>query len=322
MQSVPCEKYQIKNNGIAFSEVYHICHISDAIRIIEDGRIVSSLIWDESCLNNTRTLVSWVSPNTWPRGSIYDHVSFVFDWADLSNNKKFYWVEAITKYNPDAYRILITDKDQNSSEIKNLIVPFDPFIEGGPIQSKNGIWFRNDSYTAEFMIDSDLSVSNLMRIEFEDHNNRICKENGCCRDKDITKHYAGAILLASIIGRRISNINDYLLEEKNGHFKFHYNCLFALLRLFQELVPNENLRVKSLNSDEAISAMSAALVLYGNRQYDEARTIGKLIGSKEKFFEIFKKRLQDHFSNKNIDIGIQELKGQISVNLGRDWENG
>ena len=216
---------------------------------------------------------------------------------------------------------MITDKDHNSCEIKNLIVPLNPLIEGGPIQNKDGIWFRNDNYTAEFMIDSDLRVSNLMRIEFEDHN-RICKESNCCRDKDITKHHAGAILLASIIGRRISNINNYLLEEKNGNFKFHYNCLFALLRLFLDLVPNENLRVNSLNSDEAIRAMSAALVLYGNRQYDEAGTIGKLIGSKEKFFEIFKKRLQDHFFNKDIDIGIQELKGQISVNLGRDWENG
>lgn len=57
-----------------FSLVRHITHIKDAIRIIEDEAIRSSLVWDESKLNNSRTCVSWVSPNTWANGSIYGKI--------------------------------------------------------------------------------------------------------------------------------------------------------------------------------------------------------------------------------------------------------
>jgi hypothetical protein len=42
-----------------FDTVYHICHVKDAFRYLEDGTIKSSLVWDESRLRNTRACVSW-----------------------------------------------------------------------------------------------------------------------------------------------------------------------------------------------------------------------------------------------------------------------
>ena len=63
--------------------VYHTCHVADAYRIFEDGKIRSSLVCDESKLKNTRTCVSWVSPNTWAGGSIYGNISFEFPWRTL-----------------------------------------------------------------------------------------------------------------------------------------------------------------------------------------------------------------------------------------------
>jgi hypothetical protein len=53
------------------TEVYHVAHVPDACRIIEDGRIKAGLIGDESRLGRTRTSVCWLSANYWHPGSIY-----------------------------------------------------------------------------------------------------------------------------------------------------------------------------------------------------------------------------------------------------------
>ena len=72
-------------------------------------RFASSLVWDESKLKNTRTCIAWLSPNLWVNGSFYGNIKFGFDWEELIDGKKFYWVEAIP-YSTPAYRILITNK--------------------------------------------------------------------------------------------------------------------------------------------------------------------------------------------------------------------
>src|SRR5260370_3909888 len=91
--------------------VYHISHIDPAFRIFEDGRIRSSLVWDESKLRNTRTCVSWASSNLCLNGSIYGNIRFDFDWGNLVSWRHFYWREAQTRYNqpPDRILFLATD---------------------------------------------------------------------------------------------------------------------------------------------------------------------------------------------------------------------
>jgi hypothetical protein len=97
-----------------FEMVHHTCHVADAFRMFEGRKIRSSLIWDESRLNNTRTCVAWLSPNHWTNGSLYGNINFHFDWRDLVAGKRSYWVEAIKSYRPPAFRILITAKDPGS----------------------------------------------------------------------------------------------------------------------------------------------------------------------------------------------------------------
>src|SRR5438046_2882593 len=100
---------------VPFDTVYHICHLDAAFRVFEDGRIRSSLVWDESRLKNTRTCVSWVSSNLWANGSIYGNIRFDFDWKTLVTGSKFYWVEAISSYRPTAYRILVSEAEHSHS---------------------------------------------------------------------------------------------------------------------------------------------------------------------------------------------------------------
>lgn len=323
MNACPWENYRIqKNNRAPFSEVYHNCHISDALRIIEDGYIVSSLIWDESCLNNTRTLVSWVSPNAWAHGSIYGHISFVFDWETLSRNKRFYWVESITSYNPSAYRIMLTDRNLVTSQVSNMIVEFDPFTEGGPISKQNKVWYWNGNFTGEFMIDSSINLNDLKRIDIVDHHQRCKKNERTCKDKALRNKYeAGSILLASVIGRRLRKVHPHFLEKENNGYKFHYHCLHSLRWLAQALAPSKNVGFNGLDGDKAMSIVTAALLLYGNRRDSELSIIKELLGSKKIFFEAFVKVLKQYFSPEEIDLGIKELEEQISVYCGKNQKN-
>lgn len=96
MATKPWSAYGIDQDSATaeeFKYVYHVAHLEDAIRIIEDGVIRASLVFDDSILKNTRTCVSWVSPNTWSPGSIYGNVAFAFRWKDIVKGKRIYWVE-------------------------------------------------------------------------------------------------------------------------------------------------------------------------------------------------------------------------------------
>ena len=75
-----------------FDTVYHIAHIPQAQRIIQDGRITAGLIYDKSKLNSSRLPVSWLSANHWANGSIYGNVAFGFHWSEVLAGRQIYWV--------------------------------------------------------------------------------------------------------------------------------------------------------------------------------------------------------------------------------------
>lgn len=200
MENSPWRKYKVgaKSTNPSFTEpscqsfesVYHVCHVEDAIRIIEDGRIRSSLIWDESILSNTRTCVSWVSPNTWAYGSIYGHISFKFNWPEIVEGCRIYWVEDMVDYNPPAFRLLITDKDS----IPDNVHEYDPTVGDGPIWKDGDTWRRNGNYTCEIMIDDDLLITRCNGITIEDHHKSIAPNTEQINVK-IVSHQVDVILV-------------------------------------------------------------------------------------------------------------------------------
>lgn len=106
------DKYRIRRSEeVEIETVRHIAHVPTAKRIIEDGRIKSGLIYDQSVLNRSRISVVWLSANTWANGSMYGTVAFEFPWSDIIEGQNIYWVEAITDYNPSAFRFLLSKRD-------------------------------------------------------------------------------------------------------------------------------------------------------------------------------------------------------------------
>jgi hypothetical protein len=181
----------------SFESVHYNCHIGDAFSVFANGRIQSSLVWDESKLRNTRACVSWASANTWANGSIYGNVRFEFDWKKLIDGKQFYWVEAMTKYNPPAFRILITEEPQPNLQ------KYDAESKDGPVyyHSKNDKWYRNGKFTSEFLFDSNLSLNECTRVVFDDHHTSYCRKTGPqCAYIGKPAAEAGAELVARLVG--------------------------------------------------------------------------------------------------------------------------
>ncbi len=216
-----------------FETVSHVCHLRDAYRIFEDGRVRSSLVWDESKLRNTRTCVSWVSPNTWFQGSIFGNISFEFEWRKLVHEKKLFWVEGIDYYNPPVYRILATDKATPFGKLR----AYDPTRRTGPLYYDTGkdTWYRNGAFNGEFLIDSDLDLEDCTQVTFVDHHERICKRKGCVHVGQKGK-VAGAQLLAMLIGSRVRNGRNLFLQRGKRPKVLHDSTESALSHLIRKIM--------------------------------------------------------------------------------------
>ena len=279
--------------------VYHVAHIQDAIRILEDGFISSSLIWDESLLSDTRTCVSWVSPNDWIDGSFYGNVAFEFDWETLMisdrKRRKLYWVEAI-EFNRPVCRFLISYKDQSESP---LVKPYDEIHDDGPIRLfEDKSWYWNGNFKTEVMIDENLDLKHCGQIKFIDHHKDICRKQGeACRDRDLYREKAGPIMMAAILGRRLMSAKQLMLKDGKitGYVRRATNALITdLMNQVQDNgaeAPGEN---------EAL--LRASLLAFGYRDDNLFKQLVKVIGAKSAIQDAMIEIMADYFDLENQKI--------------------
>jgi hypothetical protein len=186
-------------------DVGHVAHVVDARRIIEGGRLKAQVVYDESRLNRTRTHVCWVSANHWNAGSIYETVEFTIKWAGLVGGRQVFCVEAMTDYRPHACRFLLTDR--GAGALKH-VTRYDPKKADGLPRQKGKAWFWNGQFTAEFMIDADLSLDLCHRLNFIDHNPRMCRLFGsACKERNQSWADSAAYILGYLIGSGIATVN-------------------------------------------------------------------------------------------------------------------
>jgi hypothetical protein len=211
--------------------VYHICHVDEAFRDFEDGRIWASLVRDESRLRKTRACVSWVSSNLWAAGSIYGNIRFEFDWDELIEGKRFYWVEDMRMYSPPAYRILVTAADRSEIGLTRYI----PEKGEGPLfhDVKSGIWYRNGKFNGEFMIEGELPLGNCRMVGFEDHHAK-CRRLECA-DRSKKGVDSGAELLARLAAHNIRRWVK-LFRDPDAHDRLlHIEAQLAWARMRKSL---------------------------------------------------------------------------------------
>jgi hypothetical protein len=260
------------------TEVFHVAHVADACRIIEDGRIKAGLIGDESRLRRSRTSVSWLSANYWAPGSMYGTVEFTFRWEDIIAERHVYWVEAMRDYRPPAYRFLITDRDLSAS---NLIQPYDPETTRGPLRLRDGIWYWNGKYTSEFMVDADLPLRRCVEIKTITHRRDLCRLHPSrCAEADSTTSSTGAQTLAYVLARNLTSVRRCIMHRSEHGIDHPLSTLRDTLgHLLHELTEDEpHGPITSARASEA--AMKGALLLYGAGQFDDAQEVARTLGSR------------------------------------------
>ena len=300
-------KTWIEKSCEPFDTVYHVCHLDDAIRIIHDGSIRSSLIWDESRLNNTRTCVSWLSPNDWGNGSIYGNIQFNFNWIDIISNKNFYWVEAMHKYRPPAYRILVTDSDYSSQGLQQ----YDSTAGDGPIyfDDKQDTWYRNGKYTGEFLIDRDINLDECTSIEFIAHNKTKCKKySSTCTFLKSYPPEIGARFISSMLISDIEPARRLLAPIDNkGVVDFSSSTTTAINYLLMKLCSNDE-----TYNDELLSLGDKALAkaifgAYSIGEYSKANILANILRQSCSVKTALIKILEEYFGESTLDLFYADI---------------
>jgi hypothetical protein len=289
------EKYKIDGElaetATELDTVRHIAHVPHARRIIEDRKIRAGLVYDESHLKTSRISVTWVSANTWNQGSIYGTVEFQFDWKMLIAGKNVYWVEAIEKYNPPAFRFLITARKYTSE----IVTPYDPAKDDGPLRTSGDKWYWNGNFTSEIMIDEDLWLREGNGLDFIDHNPQICRTyrslHADCKQKPPE---TGGRILAYILAHNVHDLDAHL--KPKGSQRNHLLDM-AFLGLRTALAQDLKFGGGPLNfAGSCERAVTGALALYGMDQLARARHLLTLISTVYGFEAALLEVVRQHFS--------------------------
>lgn len=269
-------------NGERLSTVYHIVHLPQARRILEDGHLKARLVSDESRLKRSRICVTWLSANTWAMGSIYGNVQFAFDWENIIEGREIYWVEAM-RYSSPAYRFLITDRDMSRYQ---HVIPYDPEEHEGPLRKRGEEWYWNTKCTSEFMIEDDISLNDCTGLSFVSHHSTYCRtyKSSCAYMHDSQQETAGrvlAFLLSSNSNRRARKL---IRKRQDGTVHLTFEAESGVENICQALGSKEENfggAIKRAQSRRAV--LLGALALYGAEQDQAARELATLLNSQDVF---------------------------------------
>ena len=244
--------------------VYHICHVREAFRVFEDGKLRSSLVSDQGRLKEGRTCVVWVSPNRWAAGSMFGNIRFVFDWRKLVQDRHLFWVGAVQHYSITAFRILVTDKREPLLRLP----AYDPARKSGPLYHNIGTdkWYWNGDLTGQFMIDANLDLDECSWVSFVDHNADKCKTHSTgCADLGKKAVPAGATLLAALVGNRIPNGKNLFCEPRKRPKRFHREARKAWNHLIGDVLIRGDGKGSVKSSDPVAPYLATAIFARAGR---------------------------------------------------------
>ncbi|MBF0400583.1 MAG: hypothetical protein HQL90_07420 [Magnetococcales bacterium] len=263
-------KNGFNNNCMRFDFVSHTSHITSAFDIIENGKIKPSLVSDESILNNKRILVTWVSPNYWSPGFRYGNLKFDFLFGDLVQGKRYYWVESIS-YGIPACRILIT-RNYHSLE------SYDPTLNNGPwwFDESSGNHYYNNNYCLEFMVEEQIDLDCLAKLDFVDHHARYCsvhRNNPIdCSELGIDRYKGGAFFLtrAIVTGVNLAQIGAHFITEGNPIYFLKLSIVEFLSGVLIDVIFSGELNASSSLS---IPVMRAIMSSFAFNRVGEAKLL-------------------------------------------------
>lgn len=301
------EKYWMNNNDSReFECVFHVSHIKSSLRILEDKKINKNIVFDKSKLNETRILVSWLSPNDWSNsgGFRYGSIRFQFKFNDIIKDLNCYWIEDIA-YNTTACRFLLTRNHYSYYQA------YDPVKDPGPwkYNEYNKKHYFNNKYCIEFMFEDDLDLNLVNKIDTVRHNPGMCNINrncpGDCEDLKYQIDEIESIFIANIIA------NHYVMND--SYEKFYLKNIidqYVIKKFYKrlKLIITEDNRgiinpIGNIDSQSEISKLYIKYFLfsYSKKNYNEMEEIIRNFKSKIDILKSIKNCINDLF-----DIIIEE----------------
>jgi hypothetical protein len=286
------------NECRAFSTVTHVAHVKDAVRVMEDGRIRSSLVYDESRLNTKRTHVSWVSPKDWAHGYIYGNIAFVFDWRELVAEKRIYWVEYHETQRQHICRFLISAEKFTDDKLER----YDYEQSGGPLfyDAKGDTWYHNDTVTSEYMIFADLPLRKCKAIDFVPHHHAWCNRSRNCPDMDRSAMNAGAEFLGRLIGAGPTEYKK-LFQSRENRDMVDDRLLAAINSMYRRTVGKFKTDLASeLPKSAYIPVMEGAIAAMACGQTDRAETLINLFPTQKVAGKTFDRCIEKFFDGLSV----------------------
>jgi hypothetical protein len=202
----------------------------------------------------------------------------------------------MTGYSPQAYRILLTDRDLSQSK---YVQPYDPSSDKGPLRERYGVWYWNNQCTSEFMIEGDIDLGQCTGFDFIAHHSSICRLNGkSCDDFNISTYRTGGQVMAFLLGHNLHAIDHVLRRPSN----FSPDRVLShtvdvgidgILRTLGGKKDRFGGVVRSKSSRKAVTR--GALALYGYGKTAAARELIALLNSPEVFEAALAEVVNEHF---------------------------
>lgn len=294
---------------VAFASVGHVAHLDVAFNIIQEHRLKPGLVFGDSRLNTSRTLVAWLSPNYWSHGFRYGSVKFDFAFRDLVKDKRTYWVEVI-EYEVTACRILITDQDYDGK-----LTPYNPEEDDGPwrFDREKNKDFYNSTICLEFMFENEILLDSLSDLSFVDHHDKWCSMHrnspSRCKEKGKHKGVSGASFVAKIVAAGLDASNVALLwldEEGAPDMDFSY----ALNFLGRRLSKNVKFEGELSHNDDAADALArAALNALAIDELTELQALACAFSSESEFLRAVARLIQQSLAAGNESEMCKALLG-------------
>ncbi|MEO5370758.1 MAG: hypothetical protein H7833_11875 [Magnetococcus sp. DMHC-1] len=295
---------------------YHITHINDARKILEDGKIFSRIVYDESKMNKSRCRVVWTSPHIWADGSIYGNVRFHFNFKKVSENKKLYFVEMVESNGQYIFRYLLTGETPlpEICAIKYNDIRGSVRFFGGKYHYYSKKIRINDqnnkSCVTEIMIQSDFSLDEIVGFDFVDHHNNFCRGTRpeCKNEERFNRIDACKIIIPFIFGSGIKSVNRLILDEMQKSVTYHR---FHVKDFF---IKSDSCRF-NFKDEEVKYLLMASLLAKGMGKEDLFKELISIISCEEsRYLRILSNILSDHFDKKITlcnDNGIFSIKNKL-----------
>ena len=261
-----------------FSRVFHITHLNNSYQILDNNSIIARRVADKSRLNTKRILVVWLSPNDWNAGSLYGNISFEYEFSEIIRNRNYYWVEVMTDYEPHACRILITNNEYDFLET------YDPRISDGPwwFDEEHNTHFRNGEYTLEFMLESDLQLTECNDLQFVSHHPDLCNiKHTQCIEKELTGMQASSYFLAKVLAEEFPLLNQLFRRQSNDKMQFNTELQKAYNNIYVNLSEKVNFTGAITQTDRvALPLLKSILNIYSSKDRINTKYLAGLYSSR------------------------------------------